>query len=389
MACILSQEEFLRKASDKHGNTYDYSKSLCKGASAKITITCKRHGDFVTTPAVHITGRGGCKECRKELLSNKYKLTFEQFLERAEAKHGDKYSYVKDTFTERNKPLQIICRKHGDFWQSPGSLLGKLGGCIDCNHPNRTRSFTTLTIESLIQEFKDAHKNSYLYPKLTRLRLTETISITCSKHGEFRKKVKSHLLGSGCNKCFIDSRVTKRSITTESFTARANKAHNYKFNYSKTIYRGARTKVDIVCPKHGVFSQIPNDHLRGVGCSRCGTTYSKPHQRVVQHLLDKGLREKIDFLVNDRSTLLNPKTGRGLELDIYFPSKQLAIEVDGQFFHGYNLDSNQLVDVSKVKEQDSLKNELCTELGISLIRISDVQINKSWAEVETLLNSLI
>ena len=30
-----------------------------------------------------------------------------------------------------------------------------------------------------------------------------------------------------------------------------------------------KTKIKIICPKHGVFEQRVNDHLRGVGCRWC------------------------------------------------------------------------------------------------------------------------
>lgn len=53
------------------------------------------------------------------------------------------------------------------------------------------------------------------------------------------------------------------------FIKKANKIHNHKFDYSKSIYIDAKTKLDIICTKHGVFSQRPNDHLSGRGCPKC------------------------------------------------------------------------------------------------------------------------
>src|SRR4051812_20770939 len=41
--CRLTQEEFLRKAHEKHGNRYDYSKAIYVKNSKKIIIICKIH----------------------------------------------------------------------------------------------------------------------------------------------------------------------------------------------------------------------------------------------------------------------------------------------------------------------------------------------------------
>lgn len=56
---------------------------------------------------------------------------------------------------------------------------------------------------------------------------------------------------------------------TEFFINNANKVHNNKYNYCKTIYINSRTKVDIICPIHGKFNQEANSHLQGIGCIAC------------------------------------------------------------------------------------------------------------------------
>lgn len=59
--------------------------------------------------------------------------------------------------------------------------------------------------------------------------------------------------------------------TTEEFIIEANKVHNNKYDYSKTVYTGANNKVIIICPGHEEFQQKPSNHLRGSnGCHICG-----------------------------------------------------------------------------------------------------------------------
>lgn len=58
-------------------------------------------------------------------------------------------------------------------------------------------------------------------------------------------------------------------LTTEIFIERANKIHNNLYDYSLVDYNGIYSKIKIICSKHGIFEQIPNNHLLGKGCKLC------------------------------------------------------------------------------------------------------------------------
>jgi hypothetical protein len=55
----------------------------------------------------------------------------------------------------------------------------------------------------------------------------------------------------------------------EEFISKANIKHKGYYDYSKVDYINALTKVEIICPKHGIFEQQPNNHLHGQGCIKC------------------------------------------------------------------------------------------------------------------------
>jgi len=46
--------------------------------------------------------------------------------------------------------------------------------------------------------------------------------------------------------------------------------HFDTYDYSKVVYKNARTKVTIVCKTHGPFEQRSYDHKSGKGCPECG-----------------------------------------------------------------------------------------------------------------------
>ena len=60
-------------------------------------------------------------------------------------------------------------------------------------------------------------------------------------------------------------------LTTEKFIARAKGVHGDRYDYSKVQYVNNKTKVCILCKKHGEFMQSPSMHLRGHGCAKCST----------------------------------------------------------------------------------------------------------------------
>ncbi len=59
-------------------------------------------------------------------------------------------------------------------------------------------------------------------------------------------------------------------LTTEEFIKKAREVHGDKYDYSKVEYVKSKTKVTIICPKHGEFLQTPQKHLSGQGCPNCG-----------------------------------------------------------------------------------------------------------------------
>ncbi len=59
-------------------------------------------------------------------------------------------------------------------------------------------------------------------------------------------------------------------LKQEDVIRRFKEVHSNFYDYSKTAYINKRTKVTIICPEHGEFQQLPNDHWRGRGCPKCG-----------------------------------------------------------------------------------------------------------------------
>lgn len=132
-----------------------------------------------------------------------------------------------------------------------------------------------LTTEQFVSKAQEVHGDKYNYSKTVYAERKKKISFICPEHGEISIIAGNHLQGHGCPKCGVSRRAKQRLSTTESFIKRATQVHHGKYDYSKTVYQDAKTKLYIICPEHGGFWQYPSNHLRGVECPQCGYLKTK------------------------------------------------------------------------------------------------------------------
>ena len=191
------------------------------------------------------------------------KLTTEDFIRRAKEVHGDKYDYSKVDYIDNRTKVCIICQEHGEFWQQPRNhLLGQ--ACPKCAYKTRWESRGRITTENFIKKARKAHGDKYDYSKVEYKGTHTKVCIICQEHGEFLQTPHNHLHSQGCLACS-----GRKQLTTEEFIRRAKEVHGDKYDYSKVEYVNKSTKVKIICPIHGEFEQIPDNHLHGHGCHKC------------------------------------------------------------------------------------------------------------------------
>ena len=126
------------------------------------------------------------------------------------------------------------------------------------------------TTEEFIQDARKVHGDRYDYSKVEYTKNSEMIIIICPDHGEFFVTPIKHIgkRRQSCPVCLGHIR------NTNDFILKAKKIHGDKYDYSQSIYVNALTKIDIICPKHGVFTQTAPSHCRGDGCSKCSRLYN-------------------------------------------------------------------------------------------------------------------
>ena len=74
-----------------------------------------------------------------------------------------------------------------------------------------------------------------------------------------------------------------KAKTTEQFIEEAKKVHGDKYDYSLVDYKNCETKIKIICPKHGVFEQAPQDHIYNKnGCPFCAGNAKKTTEQFIE-----------------------------------------------------------------------------------------------------------
>jgi hypothetical protein len=165
---------------------------------------------------------------------------------------GNKYEY-HSIYKKHRYKVNFTCQIHGIRDQSVESHISN--GCYCC--------YRTLGSSLFIDKAKSVHGDKYIYNNINYLSSKIGVTITCKSHGDFVQIPNNHLNGHGCSKClnYCDD--------LYSFIEKSNNIHRYKYNYSNVKYTDNGSKVNIECPIHGFFSQIPSSHLSGKGCSKC------------------------------------------------------------------------------------------------------------------------
>lgn len=307
----LTTEQFIEKAKSKFGNKYDYSKTIYIKKGIKLTITCSDHGDFHVRPEEHLWSIHGCKECDYEIPRQ---IKQKQFIERANQAHNHKYDYSKLKYVNANSKIEIICPKHGVFWQNAQNHIGsgdrKPQGCPKCS-----KECEKLSLEEFIKRANKIHNRKYDYSKVVYNTVRDAIIIMCPDHGEFTQRVSSHLDGCRCKQCFIEN---DRS-NTEEFIKKAIERHGSTYDYTKVNYLGSKQKVEIICRKHGSFWKTPNSHLTSLsGCPIC---IQSNGERAVEAFLKKF---KIRYIREYRIPNYRYR------YDFYLPEFNIYIEFNGK-----------------------------------------------------------
>jgi len=301
--------------------------------------------------------------------------TFDVFEKQALAKHGDRYTYHRGEYSGSQNKTRITCAEHGDFWQNAYQHVSGTG-CPTCG--NKIVS-NRGNVKDFVVRANAVHDGKYTYVEESFDKTNGLIKIICPEHGEFTQLGGNHLQGSECPKCGEIEKRLKLTKTFEIFVKEANAVHADRYTYAEESYKKANSQVEIVCPDHGSFTQQASSHLKGFGCRKCAAAGSSSKwEKEIQDFLAPYLPEN-NYRLKLEGDLVR-KPGYDLstytELDLYFPKHNLAVEAHGTYWHDE-------LHVGKHYHSDKLK--ACNARGLDLIQVYEDE----WQTKQSIVKSIV
>ena len=233
-----------------------------------------------------------------------------------------------------------------------------------------------VTFEVFLERAHEIHGNRYDYSKVNWENTRIPVEIICPVHGSFYQKPFKHMQRQGCPHCRKNA-----DVTQEVFIARAKQIHgDNTYDYSHVQYHDMWTPVEIICPVHGSFYQMPAKHVKtgkhaAQGCPNC--RYIRQRRTIQKRYgVDNPMKKK-EFVetnwemkkkngtcnsskIEDRMHEELVETfGKSMvkrnycddirypfHCDFYIVSHDLFIELNATWFHGcHAFDSNNIEDV--------------------------------------------
>lgn len=220
-------------------------------------------------------------------------------------------------------------------------------------------------MESNLNKFIDKsiliHGDKYDYSLVEYKNNRTKVKIICSLHGVFEQTPNNHIHNHGCNKCGYISSKKKNSSNTDTFITKVKIIHDDKYDYSKSNYINNHTKIEILCPEHGIFTQLPNSHLSGNGCPYCNESKG---EKLIRKYLENN---QINYIPQHRFS--DCKNKKSLSFDFYLPEFNTCIEYNGrQHYESIECFGGEVALQLQITN-DLIKSNYCKSKNINLITI--------------------
>jgi hypothetical protein len=127
-----TKKQFIERAIDIHGNQYNYSNIVFNRMREKVSIECKKHGEFLQTPTKHLLGRG-CPVCAIESTGMANRKSIIEWINDFKEVHNDKYKYTEIFYENNNCYITAQCKLCRNIFKQKAIHHSKTGcGCPNC-----------------------------------------------------------------------------------------------------------------------------------------------------------------------------------------------------------------------------------------------------------------
>lgn len=316
--------------------------------------------------------RAGCPFCNNRKVLSGFNDLLTKFPEIAQDWDYEQNKSIKPSeilFKSRQR-VNWKCHHCGNRWNiSVYSRTHNQSGCPECakkiraynrNLKNLANRGSLADNSKLLSEW-NYEKNLGLNPHDFTPKSNQYVWWKCSHCGyEWKAKISNRAFGRNCPCCsnkVVVKGVNDLKTIRPDLAAEWHPTKNLPLT-PESVTSGSGKKVWWACPMgHEYIASILHRN-QGTNCPICnsGRQTSFAEQAVYFY---------IKKIFPDAQSRVKDLIGQRMELDIYIPSKRIAIEYDGAFWHN----------PSKIK-RDTKKYQLCQEKGIYLIRIREKRLQE-------------
>jgi ribosomal protein S27E len=273
------------------------------------------------------------------------KLTFEYVKEFIE-KEG--YKLLSDVYKNNSSKLEVQCPEGHKYSVGFNSFKNNIR-CPYC-YGNKKLTF------EYVKEFIE--KEGYKLLSTNYVDTRNKLEIQCPEGHIYQITFSTFKSGHRCKICSTEQIHIKQKHTLEYINKYIN---NFKYKLISNSYNNAFDKICVECPSGHRYYVKFNNFQQGDRCPYCSNINgSKAEKEIVKIIKDN---YTYDIIENDRTQIINPLTKRMLELDIYLPDINKAIEYNGTYWHSKK----------STVMKDKLKINLCKEKNICLLVISEAE----------------
>ncbi len=322
------------------------------GSHKKVWWKCYKEHEWQATINDRNNGRG-CPYCAGKKISKGY-----NDLQTLNPNLAKEWNYEKNdgltpanVTSGSNKKVWWRCSK-GHEWQASINNRNKEIGCPYCAGQKVLEGYNDLqTVNPALAKEWNYEKNGRLTPSSITANSGQKVWWKCQEKHEWQAVVSDRNKGKGCPYCSGRYAVTGKNDLQTVNPILANE-WNYEKNNGLTpmdVTPNSGQKVWWKCNKGHEWQATVSNRTIGHGCPFCSSERrtSFPEYAIVYYLAKFGI------------DVIHSYKEQGYELDIYIPSKKVAIEYDGYYWHE-----------NKTKK-DLEKNQKCKKDGIKLYRIRE------------------
>ena len=273
-----------------------------------------------------------CGKCEKIV----YKHSYDYVKSFVESKG---YTLLSNSYKNAHSKLSLLCKNNHKIEKSFANIHSNKG-CPYCSGKKRYYEDEKLFIESEgYQLLSDTIKGS--------------LNFICPNGHKFHTTLWNFKNNQRCKKCNTEK-------LKKDYSDVKNFIESEGYQLLSDTYINNKEKLLVKCPIGHEYKTSFSNFLNGKRCFSCWSNkLSSKAETQIYNIINSMIPNSI--IRNDRTQLLNPLTGKNLELDIWIPDLGKAIEYNGEYWHSDDYS----------REKDRIKKEQCEELGIDLLVIEE------------------